>query len=288
MSIRVHVGGQILLPEDARISVFDRGFLYGDSVFETLATAAGRLFALHEHLDRLERSAALVGITAPPRVQMEAAVTSTVAAAGNPESRVRIIISRGEGGSDLDPGSAVGPNLVVIVTPRGGPTAQMYVEGVRVAIVSYRRNDPHTLDPTVKSGNYLTSVLAVGEARRAGAHEAILCAQDGGVAEGATSNLFVVRAGVVRTPAVAVGILPGITRAHVLSLCRRNEWAVEETAFLAADDLHRADEVFLTSSVRGVLPVTSVDGRKVAQGEPGPITRRLMHAYERLTLGGTT
>jgi branched-chain amino acid aminotransferase len=283
MSIRVHVGGRITTPESAHISVFDRGFLYGDSVYETIATMHGRPFALAAHLDRLARSAGRIGLPLPPRASIEAAVANTLAAADNDESRVRVVVTRGAGAIDLDPASAGEPQLVVIVTPRNGPTAEMYRAGVGVAIVSVTRNDPRAIDPAVKSGNYLNNVLALGEARRrAGAHEAILCAPGGSVAEGASSNVFLVSAGEVRTPALAVGILDGITRSLVLELCRAHGIPAAERAFVAPDELRAADEVFLTSAVRGVLPVTAVDGAPVADGTPGPITRRLRALYEAL------
>lgn len=288
MSIRVHVRGEILAAEDARISVFDRGFLYGDSVFETLATAHGRLFALSEHLDRLERSAALIGIVPPPRSVIEAAVRDTVIAAGNDESRVRVMISRGVGWGDLDPASAGPPGLVIIVAPLGsreGEAGQMYVDGVDVAVPA---GTSRTVDPRVKSGNYLPNLLALGAARRQGAHEAILPAADGGLGEGATSNLFVVAAGEVKTPALAAGILAGVTRAHVLALCQAEGISAREVAHLAPSELDAADEAFLTSSLRGVLPVTRVGGRPIGRpaGRPGPLTQRLMHAYARLLKEG--
>jgi branched-chain amino acid aminotransferase len=285
MSIRVHVGGQIVASQDARISVFDRGFLYGDSVYETVATVKGRLFALFEHLDRLEESAKRIGIVPPSRVEIEQAVTATVAAAGNAESRVRIIVSRGEGWGDLDPASATQPQLIVIVGPRGGPTAQMYADGVEIALVSVLRNDPRALDPAVKSGNYLNNVMAVAEARRRGAHEAILRTQSGGIAEGATSNVFVVREGRVQTPALSVGILNGVTRVHVLNLCHTQGIPVDEMDPLTPDQLRGADEIFLTSSVRGILPVTRVDGVDVKNRRPGVMTTRLMTLFRAMTEG---
>jgi branched-chain amino acid aminotransferase len=283
MSIRVHVAGRITAPESAHISVLDRGFLYGDSVYETIATMHGRPFALAQHLDRLERSAGRIGLPLPPRASIEAAVAATLAEASNDESRVRVVVTRGTGAMDLDPASAGEPQLVVIVTPRNGPTPEMYQAGVGVAIVSVTRNDPRAIDPAVKSGNYLNNVLALGEARRrVRAHEAILCASGGSVAEGATSNVFFVSAGEVRTPALAVGILDGITRGMVLDLCRQHGIPAAERAFVAPDELRAADELFLTSAVRGVLPVTAVDGVPVGDGKPGPMTRRLRALYEAL------
>jgi branched-chain amino acid aminotransferase len=284
MSIRVHINGQVLPPEEAKISVFDRGFLYGDSVYETIGTAYGRLFALGEHLVRLERSAQRIGLRAPPRAAVERAVAETVAAAGNPESRVRVILSRGCGKLDLDPASADDTQLVVIVWPLGAPTPEMYARGVAVAIVSVARNSPRAIDPAVKSGNYLNNVMALGEARRAGAYEAILCAADGSVAEGSTSNVFVVKGGVVRTPGPEIGILDGITRAKVLALCRANDVPLVETT-LSPEELRGADEVFITSATRNVLPVTRVDEQVIGAGGPGPVTRRLMALFDQLTRG---
>ena len=282
MSIRVHINGCIKAPEEAQISVLDRGFLYGDSVYETVATVGGHLHALPEHLDRLQRSAERIGLAPPPRELIAQAIADTLAAAANPESRVRVMITRGVGPLDLDPASATEAALVVIVAPLSGPTATMYENGVGVQIVSVTRNDPRAIDPGVKSGNYLNNVLALAEARRrSGAHEAILCAASGSLAEGASSNLFLVSAGAVRTPSLAVGILDGITRATVLDLCAQDRIPALEADFMAPDELRAADEAFLTSAGRGVLPVTSVDGRPIGGGTPGPVTRRLRELYQR-------
>jgi branched-chain amino acid aminotransferase len=284
MSIRVHVDGQICLPEQAKVSVFDRGFLYGDSVYETIGTVRGRLFALSDHLDRLERSAGKLALRLPPRDQIERAILDTVAAAGNPESRVRVMVTRGAGQLDMDPASAVAPALVVIVQPLGGPTPAMYDRGVAVAIVSVTRNLPGAIDPAIKSGNYLNNVMALSEARqRPGVHEAILLSAGGSVAEGASSNVFAVMGDELRTPALSVGILAGVTRAKVLALARAEGIPCREVEFMSPDELRGADEAFLTSAARGVLPVTIVDGQPLGAGVPGPVTRRLMSLYARLT-----
>jgi branched-chain amino acid aminotransferase len=290
MSIRVHVAGRICSPESAHISVFDRGFLYGDSVFETIGTAGGRLFALDEHLDRLERSAAKLALPLPPRAQIEQAIAETVAAAGNPETQVRVTVTRGVGPLDSFGGPAAGeqPSLVVIAQPLGGPGPRLYDTGVAAAIVSVVRNLAGAIDPAVKSGNYLNNVLALQEAHRRdpGVHEAILCAASGSVAEGATSNVFAVLGGALVTPALKVGILEGVTRGKVLALARAEGIPCREVEHLAPDELRAADEVFITSARSGVLPVTTIDGRPVAAGTPGPVTQRLMRSYERLTGGG--
>ena len=285
MSIRVYLGGRVCAPDEARISVFDRGFLYGDSVYETVGTAHGRLFALGEHLNRLERSAERIGLRALPRAQIEAAVAETVRAADNAESRVRIVLTRGAGQLDLDPTSVDDTQLVVFVTPLVPPAREMYAEGVRVAIVSVVRNSPRAMDPAIKSGNYLNSVMALGEARRQGAYEAILCGGDGTVAEGASSNVFLVKGGEVRTPGLDVGILDGITRALVLGLCRAHGIPLAETRF-TPDDLRAADEAFITSATRWVLPVTRVDDAVLGDGRPGPVTRKLMDLLEQVARKG--
>ena len=286
MPIRVFIDGGVRPPEEAKVSVFDRGFLYGDSVYETIGTAYGRLFAARDHLDRLERSAERIGLAVPPRAEIERAIADTVEAAGNPESRVRVILTRGVGKLDLDPASCSDTRLVVIVFPLGPPTPEMFEKGVAVAIVSVARNSPRAIDPAVKSGNYLNNVLALGEARRRSkAYEAILCAGDGSVAEGSTSNVFAVIGGEVRTPPPEVGILDGITRAKVMGLCGDAGIPLAERR-LSPDELRGADEAFITSATRGVLPVTTIDERPVGGGAPGPVTRRLMALYDALARKG--
>ena len=282
MPIRVYIDGAVRLPEEAKVSVLDRGFLYGDSVYETIGSMYGRLFAMRDHLDRLERSARRIGLRVPPRAEIEAAIAATVAAAGNTETRVRVMLTRGVGKLDLDPASCDDCRLVVIAFPLGAPTPEMLENGVAVAIVSVTRNSPRAMDPAVKSGNYLNNVLALGEARRtSGAYEAILCADDGTVAEGASSNVFAVVGGQVWTPPPDVGI----TRAKVMQLASGAGIAVVERR-IQPDELRGAEEAFLTSATRGVLPVTTIDGRPVGAGVPGPVTRRLMALYDGLARRG--
>jgi branched-chain amino acid aminotransferase len=279
MSIRVYIDGEIHPQETAAVSVFDRGFLFGDSVYETIAFFAGRFVFLTEHLDRLERSAKRIYLDLPARTQIEQALRATVAASEQNEARVRVMVTRGEAGSDLDPALARSPRLIVIAQPLGAPTAEMLATGVAVEVVQVSRSDP-----AVKSGNYLGSVLAIAEARRRSpaAHEAILCSPSGSVAEGATSNVFFARGSEVCTPSLAVGILDGVTRAKVLALARGAGLPARELTFVAPQDLRTADEVFLTSAVRGILPVTTVDGVRIGDGRCGPVTRRLLALYQRL------
>jgi branched-chain amino acid aminotransferase len=284
MSIRIHIGGRPCPPQEAAVPVFDRGFLFGDSVYETVGTNRGRLVFLDDHLDRLARSAERIYLRLPPRDEIVRAVRDTLAAADNIESRVRIMVTRGDGTVDLDPAAAGQPRLVVIVQPLGGPSPELYEKGAEVEIVSVTRNSPRAIDPAVKSGNYLNNVMAMGEARRRrpSAHEAILCAANGSVAEGATSNVFAVVDGQIHTPALEVGILDGVTRGKVLALARTNSIMCHEVSFMSPDELRQSDEIFLTSSVRSVLPVTRVDGQMLGEGKPGIVTRRLMVLYRQL------
>jgi branched-chain amino acid aminotransferase len=286
MPIRVHIGGRVCIPEEAKVSVFDRGFLYGDSVYETIGTFNGKLFAARDHLDRLERSAERIGLRAPPRAAVVQAIGETMAAAGFPESRVRVMLTRGSGALDLDPASVDDTQLIVLVFPLGAPTPAMYEKGVAVAIVSIARNSPQAIDPAVKSGNYLNNVLALGEARRrSNAYEAILCGGDGSIAEGASSNIFIVKGGEVQTPPPEAGILDGITRAKVIGLCREGGIPLVERR-ISPDELRGADEAFITSATRSVLPVTTIDEKPVGGGAPGPVTRKLIGLYNALARRG--
>jgi len=279
---KVYIEGAIVDADAARVPVFDRGFLYGDSVYEVLRTFGMRPFALAEHLDRLEGSARRLGMTLPDRATIERATVETARAAAEPDVYLRIVVTRGSGPIGLDPALADAPRLIVIALPLKLPEPEQYERGVEVAFVGARRNAPGSLDPLVKSGNYLNSVLAIAEARRKHAYEAIMCDAVGRIAEGSTSNLFLVRGGRLATPALSVGLLEGITRRHVIGLARGLGLAVDELGLWPVD-LHDADEAMITSSVRGILPVVRADGRPIGSGAPGPITRRLMAAYDRET-----
>jgi len=284
MSICVYINGKVRDPEGAMVSVFDRGFLFGDSVYETVAWLHGRAIFLSEHLDRLNRSASHLFIEPPARETVVQAIRETVTASAEAEARVRIIVTRGVGPVDIDPATAGAPQLVVIAQPLGGPTAEMIANGISVEVVHLSRGGPSSPDPAIKSGNYLSSVLAMAEARRRrpGAGEAILCSGGGSIAEGATSNVFFVHGGVLVTPGLEVGILEGVTRAKVLALAKTQGIPTREPAFVAPRELSAADEVFLTSAVRGILPVTKVDGVSVGTGKPGPLTLQLLDLYRRL------
>ncbi|MEZ4407255.1 MAG: aminotransferase class IV [Polyangiales bacterium] len=280
MQALVSVDGRPLPPSDAHVSVFDRGLLHGDGVFEVLRTYAGRPFALEEHLSRLQSSAAIIDLTLPVSpAQLRAEVESLVAAAPWPESSVRVVVTRGDGppGVELDP--AMRPRRVVTVTPLPTPSASLYRDGARaVTVREARRCDP---DPRslwrAKTLSWLPSLVALRKARAAGAYEAIRVGDDGAVFEAATANVFFVESGALHTPSLDCGILPGITRELILSAARARGVAVVE-ARLSTASLWTADEVFVTASLREVVPVVRVDDHEVGEGSPGPLTRAMHRA----------
>jgi branched-chain amino acid aminotransferase len=282
----VWIDGAPVDAAQARVPVFDRGFLYGDSVYEVTRALGGVAFALDEHLDRLERSAAGLVMRTPSRADIKKAIVDTLVASKLDDAYVRIVVTRGAGEIALDPAAADEPRLIVIVRPPKPPPPEAYRDGVEVAIVGRTRYAPgvptSTVDPQVKSGNYLGSVMAVAEARKRGAYEAILCDNVGRITEGSSSNFFIVRGNWVSTPPLSVGLLEGITRKKVMELLRKDKIGLAEQP-LWPIDLMRADEAFLTSSVRGVLPITRVDGQPLGDGKVGPITRRVLALYAELT-----
>jgi branched-chain amino acid aminotransferase len=283
---RINVNGRITPPEEAVVSPLDRGFLYGDSVYETLRTYGRRPFLIREHLDRLRRSAESLEIPherAP--IDIAAGIEQTLLQAGNPESAVRVILSRGRGGIGYDPAGCGAPTVVIHVRPCPEIPAAWRREGVDVAIVGVTRNLASAVDPAIKSSNLLNNFLAWRAGRRLGAFEPILLNAAGRLSEGASSNVFVVRGSRLLTPSPDSGLLRGITRDLVLDLARGGgiEAAEEE---LAPEDLRSADEAFLTSTLKGILPIRRCDGWPIRDGRPGPVTRRLMDLFEARTLSG--
>ena len=265
-------------PEDATINVFDRGFLYGDSVYETLRTAGGRVVQLEQHLDRLRRSAAGIAFELPfDDAELEGAIGQTLAAAANPDSWIRVIVTRGTGPLGLDTRLARSPLLVIMVAELVVPSPEARERGLSAVTVGREA----TIRPGLKTGNYLGNILAVRSAHEQGADDAILCNASGAVAEGATSNLFMVRAGRVSTPSLATGLLAGITRGTIIELLEADLGLAVAERTIHADELLEADELFLTSSVRGVMPVTTLDGQRVSDGRAGPVTRRVFEVYDR-------
>ncbi|TAL10621.1 MAG: branched-chain-amino-acid transaminase [Nitrospirae bacterium] len=275
----VYLNDRFVPQEEAVVSVFDHGFLYGDGVFETLRAYRGRVFQLSEHLNRLERSAARIQLALPAgRDQMAGLVREFLQRNHLQEASLRITVSRGAGEIGLDPTLCKAPTLVIIARPFQPYPESLYTEGVLVIVARTRRNLPEALPPQVKSLNFLNNILAKMEAKAAGAHEALMLNHRDELTEGTTSNVFVVQQGRVRTPAVEYGILEGITRGWVLQLAAELGIPSEETR-LTVEDLLRAEECFLTNTTQEVLPVTRVDGQLIGNGRPGGITRRLHASF---------
>jgi branched-chain amino acid aminotransferase len=273
------VNGVITPASEARVSVLDNGFTFGDAVYETLRTYGGRPFALARHFKRLRASAERLGFGLPKSdAELARTLDALLDQARNPESFVRLIVTRGVGDISYHFDRVKGPTVVMAVKPFEGFPLSHYTEGIALALVSVRRNHRLALDPAIKSNNLLNNVLAVREAQARGAVEAILLNQEGDVAEGASTNVFVVRDGVTVTPPLGAGILEGITREVVLELAREAGVPAREAA-VSPDALRRADEVFITSSTREVMPASSLDGQRVGSGRPGPVTLRLLEAF---------
>jgi branched-chain amino acid aminotransferase len=285
MGVFASVNGNVVPAEQARVSVLDNGFTFGDAVYETLRTYAGRPFHLDRHLERLRASAARLGFSPAFGDEVFAQrLDELLARAGNEESYIRVILTRGEGDISYRFDRVKGPTLVMVVKPFEPPPERDYAEGIPVVIASVRRNHPRALDPAIKSNNLLNNILAVREGQARGAVETILLNDAGEVAEGASSNVFVVKGGRAATPPLAAGILPGITRHLVLDLCREvGVPAREET--LRVPDLLAADEIFITSTTKEAAPVRTIDGRPVGSGKPGPVHKRILQAYREYTRG---
>lgn len=278
---KVSIDGRIVESSEARVSVFDRGFLYGDSVFEVFRTYEDVPFAEREHLERLARSAELLMISLP--VSLEALsneIRETLRAAGPGDWYVRVVITRGSGPLTYDPSTATTPLRAVIVAPLSLPPSHYYERGIAVSLMHASRPTDDARASGAKASNYLANLLAVHEAKQKGAQEALMLGRRGQILEGASSNLFIVKDGKVRTPEPEPGILVGITRATILAAASEEGIEVEETE-VRPDDLYGADEAFITSSIREVMPVVSADGRTIGGGIPGPVTGRLRAAYRR-------
>jgi len=272
--------GRVVDPEDAKISVFDRGFLYGDSVYETLRTTGGKALEFPRHMKRLAMSAASIGFVVPhSNEEIAAAIAATHTETGNEESYVRVVVTRGSGPIALDPRTSASPTLVVMVAPLRLPSPADYERGVAVVVVSVDKRVGGLVDPGIKTGNYLANILALQTAIDRRGDDAILCSPSGEIAEGSTSNVFLVRDRQIRTPHVETGLLAGITRAIICEIAAGTESPVEEGNVSLAE-LRAADEIFLTSSVRGVMPVTRLDGQTVSGGTIGPVTQLIRARYD--------
>jgi branched-chain amino acid aminotransferase len=280
------VNGEIAPADQARVSVLDNGFTFGDGVYETLRTYGGRPFHLDRHLDRLRASAGMLGIAIPSADDALAAdLDRLLERAANPESYIRIIVSRGVGEISYRFDRIKGPTIVMAARAYEPFADAQYRDGIPVIISSVRRNSPQALDPGMKSCNLINNILAVREAQAKKAAEPLMLNERGDVAEGASANVFIVTGGALVTPPLRDGILPGVTRALVLE--RARELAIESREeSIRVRTLLGADEAFITSTLKEVMPIAGVDGTPIGSGKPGPVTLRLLEAYRRYAHGG--
>jgi len=282
----VYVNGRITPAAGAVIPVFDHGFLYGEGVYETLRTYNGEPFLFDAHMKRLRRSGAMIHLTIPGTdAEMLQKIRETMAAeAGLKEAYIRILVTRGVGELTYNLAATPTPSTVIIVKPFPEPPAAHFTEGISLAIVSVRRNHPSALNPRIKSNNLLNNALAMQEALRQGAEEALMLNQQDEVAECSQSNFFIVKDGKAITPPLTAGLLPGITREFVFEVARDAGVPAEERAISTAD-VWAADEAFITGTTREVTPVVKIDGRPFGNGRPGPITQKLLEIFRKKTRG---
>jgi branched-chain amino acid aminotransferase len=279
----VYINGRIVPKDEAVISVFDHGVLYGDGVFEGIRAYNGKAFRLEEHLQRLYESAHAIALEIPiSRQEMAEAVRQTLEASGGQASYIRLIITRGVGDLGLDPQKCGRPQVIIIGDRIELYPAELYQRGLRTVTVATMRNHPNALNPRIKSLNYLNNILAKIEALRSGCTEAIMLNKDGFVAECTGDNIFIVKGKMLLTPPEHAGILVGVTRQVVMELA-------ESAGVMAAEkdlsrfDLYVADECFLTGTAAEIVPVVSIDGRDIGKGRPGPVTLRLLELFREQT-----
>ncbi len=279
----IFLNNRFVKQEDAVVSVFDHGFLYGDGVYETIRSYGNRIFMRDQHLARLRRSADAIGLAIPiaekdwPGLLHEAMERNDV---GNDrvDAYLRITISRGMGEIGLDPALCPSPTVVIMAKPLHPPSPQQYEQGVSVIVAQTRRNLPSALSPHIKATNFLNNILAKREAIAAGVFDSVLLNWQDQLAECTVSNLFWVKAGTVSTPSLDCGILDGITRDIVIMLAQESGLPVQEGHF-GVDTLHQADECFLTNTSMELMPVTMIEHRPIGTGKPGLITGQLQTQF---------
>jgi branched-chain amino acid aminotransferase len=284
MAPKIYINGKFYSKEDAKISVYDHGLLYGDGVFEGMRTYSGKVFRLVEHIDRLYESARAILLTIPMSKQdLIDAVKKTVELSGLSDSYIRLVVTRGAGSLGLDPNRTSDPQIIIIVDLIALYDRKYYDEGLKIITASTIRNHPAALSPRIKSLNYLNNIMAKIEGLQAGCMEAIMLNHKGEVAECTGDNIFIVKHGQVLTPPTDAGILEGITRNAILELAKELKIPASE-ATLTRHDLLVADECFLTGSAAEVIPVVSIDSRPIGLGNVGQTTKLLMSEFKKLVV----
>jgi branched-chain amino acid aminotransferase len=278
----IYIDGKLVPREEAKISVFDHGLLYGDGVFEGIRVYDGNIFRLREHIERLYESAKTISLDVPMSPdELERATVETVAANGKRDAYIRLVITRGTGDLGIDPSTCKRSTVFIIVATITLYPRKYYDEGIPLVTASTRRIPMECLDPRIKSLNYLNNILAKLEAKKAGVPEAIMLNQWGRVAECTAENVFILKNGDLLTPRLTEGALPGVTRGAVLGLARDCGLACKETV-LGLYDLYNAHECFLTGTGAEIVPVVQIDGRQVGDGKPGAMTRELTARFRDL------
>ena len=279
----IYLGDQLVPREQAVISVYDHGLLYGDGVFEGIRVYGRKVFLLAEHIERLYESARAIRLTIPlTPAAMTTAVESTVAANNLTDGYVRLVVTRGAGSLGLDIRKTSNPKTIIIADTITLYPPELYETGMAIITGSTLRNHPGALSPRIKSLNYLNNILAKIEGTDANCQETLMLNHKGEVAECTGDNIFIVKKGVLKTPSTEAGILEGITRNTVIRLARAAGITVLECPLLR-HDIYTADECFLTGTAAEVIAVTSLDGRSIGGGVPGPITNDLRARFQRFT-----
>ena len=281
--MKIYLNGRLVERDQARISVFDHGLLYGDGVFEGIRAYRRLVFKLREHVDRLFESAHTLMLKVPlSKAALASAVVQTLKANKLSDAYIRVVVTRGPGDLGLDPRKCTTPTVFIITDRIVLYPERIYREGMDIVTVPTHRNLPEALNPQIKSLNYLNNILAKIEATNAGVEEAIMLSAQGYVAECTGDNIFIVKRGGLVTPPPYIGCLRGITRDTVMELARKQRMAVREDV-LTRHDLFNAEECFLTGTAAEIVPVVRVDGRPIGDGKPGTATAKLRAAFQKLT-----
>lgn len=283
MHLEVYIDGQYYPKENAKVSVYDHGLLYGDGIFEGIRAYNGRVFRFDEHLVRLYESAKSLHLEIPVNIdEMRELVLETLRRNKLNDSYIRLIVTRGSGDLGLDPRKCARATVICITDTIKLYPADAYENGLRIITASTRKNPPDCLSPRIKSLNYLNNILAKMEAIGVGLSESLMLDKNGFLTECTSENIFLIKKGVIYTPTSVVGILEGVTRSVVMELAGKEKVDVQ-MAFLTPHDLYTADEAFVTGTGAEVLPVVEVDGRKIGDGRVGSMTRLLLKRFRELT-----
>lgn len=278
----IYLNGEFVKKEDAKVSVYDHGFLYGDGVFEGIRSYNGNVFRLEEHLERLYDSAKSVMLEIPHTFEeLTNIVTETLRRNDLRDAYIRLVVSRGAGNLGLDPLSCPRPSVIVIAEALSLFPKALYETGIEIVSVATRRSRSDVLSPKVKSLNYMNNILVKIEANLAGVPEALMLNDQGYVAEGSADNIFIVRKNKLLTPPGYVGALEGITRNAIMEVANEKGYDMQEAVF-TRHDVYVADEVFLTGTAAEVIAVVKVDGRVIGDGVPGPVTNDLLSSFRQL------